>query len=124
MTMTDKKHGFFYKMTRDLTYRMLTAVLVCILPVCIIGCILLGIVWNRTQQEMQRIEQDRLTDAMAYWERDCSVIDDSMEYFVFMFLEELNNDSSQLSPTVHRGISPHRPSASAQPSPGVCPRRR
>ena len=100
MAMTDKKHGFFYKMKHDLTYRMLTAVLVCILPVCIIGCILLGIVWNRTQQEMQRMEQDRLTDAMAYWERDCSVIDGAMEYFVSMFLEELNYDSSQLSPIV------------------------
>jgi len=98
--VTGKKHGFSYKMKHDLTHRMMTAVLVCILPVCIIGCVLLGIVWNRTQQEMQSMEQDRLTDAMAYWERDCSAIDGAMEHFVSMFIEELNYSSSQLSPIV------------------------
>ena len=98
--MNADKHGFMYKMRYNLTYRLMTAVLVCILPVCIIGCVLLGVVWNRGRQEVQQMEQAWLTDVMAYWERDCSAIDSTMEYFVSMFIEELNYDSSQLSPVV------------------------
>lgn len=91
---------FAEKMRRSLTYRLMTAVLVCILPVCMIGCILMGLVWNRTKQEMKNMEQNRLKDVMSYWERDCSVIDDSMEHFVSDFLAELNYDNSQFSSTV------------------------
>ena len=76
--MNADKHGFMYKMRYNLTYRLMTAVLVCILPVCIIGCVLLGVVWNRGRQEVQQMEQDWLTDVMAYWERDCSAIDSTM----------------------------------------------
>lgn len=98
--MAVKKHSFGYKMRYDLTYRLMTAIFVFILPVCIIGCILLGIVWNRTKREMQDIKQERLEDAMSYWERDCSAVDNAMEYFVSMFLEELNYDHSNFGPTV------------------------
>lgn len=98
--MAGEKHGFMYKMKHDLTHRLMTAALVFILPVCIIGCILLGIVWNRTRQELQSMEQERLKEAMAYWERDCAAVDGAMDYFVSMFLEELNYDSSRLSLTV------------------------
>lgn len=98
--MAGKKHGFMYKMRHDLAYRLMTAVFVFILPVCIIGCILLGIVWDRTKRELQNIEQSRLEDAMAYWERDCAAVDNAMEYFVSMFLDELNYNNSEVGATV------------------------
>ncbi|MGN0999182.1 MAG: sensor histidine kinase [Faecousia sp.] len=97
--MRSRKTSFLYKMGHDLTYRLMTAFLVLILPVFIIGGILLGIVWNRTLQQMQSISQSRLEEAMAYWERDCSTLDGAMDYFVSMFLEELNCDRSQVGET-------------------------
>ena len=97
--MKGKKHTFTYKIKYDLSYRLMTAVFVFILPVCVIGCILLGIVWDRTKQEVQYVEQGRLEDVMAYWERDCSAVDNAMEYFVTMFLEELNYDRSKVEIT-------------------------
>lgn len=97
--MHEDSRTFGYKMRHALSYRLMTASLVFILPVCIIGCILLGVVRNRTEREMRAIEQDRLKDAMEYWQRDSRTVDGAMEYFVTLFLDELNNDSTQSSET-------------------------
>lgn len=85
--------SFSYKMRHDLRYRIMTAFLVCFLPICIVGCLLFGILWNRTQQEIHNANQARLEDAMSYWERDSHAIDRAMEYFVSSYIAELNYDN-------------------------------
>ena len=85
--------SFQHKMRMDLRYRLVTAMLVCILPIAIVGCILFGIVWNRSEREMHEAQQIRLDEAMSYWERDTSTIDRAISYFVSQYLPELNNEN-------------------------------
>lgn len=58
--------SFQHKMRMDLRYRLVTAMLVCILPIAIVSCILFGIVWNRSEREMHEAQQIRLDEAMSY----------------------------------------------------------
>lgn len=82
--------SFRYKMSHDLRFRLLTAMLVCVLPIGIVSCILFGIVWTRTEQEIRSSNQARLDDAMSYWERDCRTVERAMDYFASDNMEELN----------------------------------
>ncbi len=84
--------SFRYKMYHDLRYRLLTAMLVCVLPVGLVSCVLFGMVWVRTGREIRSTNQARLDEAMSYWERDCRTVERAMDYFVSVNLEELNYD--------------------------------
>lgn len=84
--------SFQYKMRHDLRFRLLTAMLVCVLPIALVSCVLFGLVWVRTEQEIRSADQARLNDAMSYWERDCRTVEWAMDYFVSINMEELNYD--------------------------------
>ncbi len=90
--MSAKAASFQYKMRHDLRYRLLTAMLVCVLPIGIVSCILFGMVWVRTGRELRGANQARLNEAMTYWERDCRTVERAMDYFVSVNMEELNYD--------------------------------
>lgn len=85
--------SFRHKLRNDLRYRLMTAMLVSILPIAAISCILLSIVWNRAEQEIHQNQQARLDEAMSYWERDSRTVDRAMSYFASKFLPELNNEN-------------------------------
>lgn len=85
--------SFRHKLRNDLRYRLMTAMLVSILPIAAISCILLSIVWNRAEQEIHQNQQARLDEAMSYWERDSRTVDRAMSYFASQFLPELNNEN-------------------------------
>lgn len=85
--------SFRHKLRKDLRYRLMTAMLVSILPIAAISCILLSIVWNRAEQEIHQNQQARLDEAMSYWERDSRTVDRAMSYFASQFLPELNNEN-------------------------------
>lgn len=85
--------SFRHKLRHDLRYRLMTAMLVSILPIAAISCILLSIVWNRGEQEIHQNQQARLDEAMSYWERDSHTVDRAMSYFASQFLPELNNEN-------------------------------
>lgn len=91
--MERKKASFTYKMLHDLRYRLMTALLFSILPIGIVSCILFGMLWNRTEREIRDSNQARLEEAMSYWERDSNTIDRAIEYFVSLYLVELNHDN-------------------------------
>lgn len=91
--MNKGPQSFSYKMRHDLRYRLMTAFLVCFLPICIVGCLLFGVLWNRSQREIQATNQARLDAAMSYWERDSHTVDRAMEYFVSLYISELNYDN-------------------------------
>lgn len=91
--MNKGSQSFSYKMRHDLRYRLMTAFLVCFLPICIVGCLLFGVLWNRTQQEIQASNQARLEAAMSYWERDSHTVDRAMDYFVSLYISELNYEN-------------------------------
>lgn len=85
--------SFRHKLRKDLRYRLMSAMLVSILPIAAISCILLSIVWNRAEQEIHQNQQARLDEAMSYWERDSRTVDRAMGYFASQFLPELNNEN-------------------------------
>lgn len=91
--MNTKTASFGYKMRHDLRYRIMTAILVCLLPIGIVSCILFGMVWNRTEREIHDNQQARLEEAMSYWEWDSHTVDRAMNYFVSIYLPELNNEN-------------------------------
>ena len=88
--MKQKICAFLHKMKYNLRYRLMTALLVCILPIGLISCILFVIQLNRTEQEIYDSNQARLEEAMAYWEQDSTLIDWIMEYFISQYGSELN----------------------------------
>ncbi len=90
--MNARAASFQYKMRHDLRYRLLTAMLVCVLPIGIVSCILFGMVWVRTGRELRTTNQTRLNEAMSYWERDCRTVERAMDYFASVNMEELNYD--------------------------------
>ncbi len=90
--MKTGKASFRYKMNHDLRYRLMTAMLVCVLPIGIVSCVLFGMVWVRTGREIRSTNQARLDEAMSYWERDCHTVERAMDYFVSVNMEELNYD--------------------------------
>lgn len=91
--MNNRQRTFLHKMRFSLRYRLMTAMLVCILPIGIISCILFGMLWSRTEQEIRRNNQGRLEEAMSYWERDSNTVDRAIEYFVSLYLSELNYEN-------------------------------
>lgn len=96
--------SFHYKMRHDLRFRLLAAMLVCVLPIGLVSCILFGIVWVRTEQEIRSTNQARLDDAMAYWERDCRTVERAMDYFVSTNMEKLNYDHLNWSDVTRYGM--------------------
>ena len=91
--MKQKICAFLHKMQYNLRYRLMTALLVCILPIGLISCILFVIQLNRTEQEIYDSNQARLEEAMAYWEQDSTLIDWIMEYFISQYGSELNYEN-------------------------------
>ena len=91
--MKQKICAFLHKMKYNLRYRLMTALLVCILPIGLISCILFVIQLNRTEQEIYDSNQARLEEAMAYWEQDSTLIDWIMEYFISQYGSELNYEN-------------------------------
>lgn len=91
--MKQKICAFLHKMKYNLRYRLMTALLVCILPISLISCILFVIQLNRTEQEIYDSNQARLEEAMAYWEQDSTLIDWIMEYFISQYGSELNYEN-------------------------------
>ncbi len=91
--MNAKAASFRYKMRHDLRCRLMTALLVSILPIGIVSCVLFGMVWNRTEREIRDSNQARLEEAMSYWERDSNTIDRAIEYFISLYGSELNYDN-------------------------------
>lgn len=90
--MNARAASFRYKMRRDLRFRLLTAMLVCVLPIGIVSCVLFGMVLVRTGRELRTTNQTRLNEAMSYWERDCRTVERAMDYYVSVNMEELNYD--------------------------------
>lgn len=80
-------------MSHSLRYRLMTALLVCILPIGLVSCVLFGILMNRMEQEVHISNQARLQEAMAYWEEDSTQIDWYMEYFFSQYSSELNYEN-------------------------------
>lgn len=95
--MKQKICAFLHKMQYNLRYRLMTALLVCILPIGLISCILFVIQLNRTEQEIYDSNQARLEEAMAYWEQDSILIDWIMEYFISQYGSELNYENFRWS---------------------------
>ena len=93
LNMKQKICAFLHKMKYNLRYRLMTALLVCILPISLISCILFVIQLNRTEQEIYDSNQARLEEAMAYWEQDSTLIDWIMEYFISQYGSELNYEN-------------------------------
>ena len=93
LNMKQKICAFLHKMKYNLRYRLMTALLVCILPIGLISCILFVIQLNRTEQEIYDSNQARLEEAMAYWEQDSTLIDWIMEYFISQYGSELNYEN-------------------------------
>lgn len=91
--MSTRRSTFIHKMKFSLRYRLMAAMLFCILPIGIISCILFGMLWSRTEQEIHRNNQGRLEEAMSYWERDSNTVDRAIEYFVSLYLSELNYEN-------------------------------
>lgn len=91
--MKQKICAFLHKMQYNLRYRLMTALLVCILPIGLISCILFVIQLNRTEQEIYDSNQARLEEATAYWEQDSTLIDWIMEYFISQYGSELNYEN-------------------------------
>lgn len=90
--MNTKAASFRYKMRHDLRYRLMTVMLVCVLPIGLVSCFLFGMVWVRTEREIRGANQTRLNEAMSYWERDCRTVERAMDYYVSVNMEELNYD--------------------------------
>ncbi len=90
--MNAKAASFQYKMRHDLRYRLMTVMLVCVLPIGLVCCFLFGMVWVRTGRELRTTNQTRLNEAMSYWERDCRTVERAMDYYVSVNMEELNYD--------------------------------
>lgn len=95
--MKQKICAFLHKMQYNLRYRLMTALLVCILPIGLISCILFVIQLNRTEQEIYDSNQARLEEAMAYWEQDSTLIHWIMEYFISQYGSELNYENFRWS---------------------------
>lgn len=91
--MGSRLRGFSRKMRFSLRYRLMTAVLVCLVPICLVSCILFNMLFRRSEGEIHASNQARLDAAMAYWEEDTDLIDWAMENFLSRYLAELRYEN-------------------------------